>query len=72
MNVITPDEPEYRLGVIAAIMEDAERFWKFLHDRGVDTYYHGASFRVDPHVFNNRDDVDRFFEGIEAYESRQD
>lgn len=72
MNVITPDDPEYRLGVIAAIMEDAERFWKFLHDRGVDTYYHGASFRVDPHVFNNRDDVDRLFEGIEAYESRKD
>ncbi|MDA1188370.1 MAG: aminotransferase class V-fold PLP-dependent enzyme [Chloroflexi bacterium] len=69
MNVITPDEEKYRLGVIGAIMDDAEQFWKFLYDRGVDTYFAGNLFRVDPHVFNNRADVDRLFEGIEAYES---
>ncbi|MBM3944348.1 MAG: aminotransferase class V-fold PLP-dependent enzyme [SAR202 cluster bacterium] len=67
IDVITPDEPKYHQGVIAAIVPEAVKFWKFLYDRGVDTYYHGDLFRVDPHVFNNRADVDRLFEGIEAY-----
>lgn len=70
MDVITPTEPEYRLGVIAALMPDAKEFWKFLYDRGVDTYFHGNLFRVDPHVFNNRGDVDRFLEGVDAYQEK--
>ena len=67
MNVITPQEPEHRLGVIAAVMDDARQLWEFLYKRGVDTYYHENLFRVDPHVFNNRADIDRFMEGVDAY-----
>ena len=70
MDCVTSDDPQYRLGVVAAIHEDAQGLWRFLHDRGVDTYSHGNLFRVDPHVFNNSDDVDRFLEGLDAYNSR--
>ena len=70
MDVTTSDDPSLRLGVVAAICEDAPQLWQFLHDRGVDTYYHGNLFRVDPHVFNSDGDVDRFLEGLDAYASR--
>ena len=70
MNVVTPEDPQYRMGVVAAIHEDAGGLWRFLHDRGVDTFSHGNLFRVDPHIFNNRDDVDRFIDGIDAYDSQ--
>ena len=70
MEVTTSDDPEYRLGVVAAIHDDAEGLWKFLHDREVDTYYSGKLFRIDPHVFNNSDDVDRFLEGLDAFNNQ--
>ena len=71
MNVLTPQEPEHRLGVVAAEMDDAQQLWKFLYDRSVDTYYHHNLFRIDPHIFNNRDDVDRFLDGVDAYQSQR-
>ena len=70
INVITPQEPEHRMGVIAAKMDDAQPLWKFLHDRGVDTYYHESLFRIDPHIFNNRSDIDRFLEGVDAFQAQ--
>ena len=70
MDVTTSDDPRHRMGVVAAICDDAPELWRFLHERGVDTYYHGNLFRVDPHVFNNAEDVDRFLDGLDAYSSR--
>ena len=71
MNALTPQEPEHRLGVIAAQVDDAQQLWKFLYDRGVDTYFHDSLFRIDPHVFNNRDDVDRFLAEVDGYQARR-
>ena len=69
MNVVTPEAAEHRLGVIAATHEDAQGLWRYLHDRGVDTFFHGNLFRVDPHVFNNRDDINRFLDGLDGYQA---
>ena len=71
IKVLTPTDPAHRMGVIAAEMDEAQEVWRFLHDRGVDTYSHGRLFRVDPHVFNNRDDIDRFLEGLDAYRAQR-
>ena len=71
LNVLTPMQPEHRAGVVAATMEDASQLWEFLYQRGVDTFYHGSLFRVDPHVFNNREDIDRFLEGVDAYPAQR-
>jgi selenocysteine lyase/cysteine desulfurase len=67
IKVLTPAEPAHRAGVVAAVIDDAGGLWEFLYQRGVDTYYSGSLFRVDPHVFNNRDDIDRLLEGVDAY-----
>lgn len=69
LQVLTPEDRRCRLGVIAAVVPDADRLWHLLHARGVDTYRHGSLFRVDPHVFNTRQDVDRLLEGIDAFVS---
>ena len=70
MNVVTPESAQHRLGVIAAMHDDAQGLWRYLHDRGVDTFFHGNLFRVDPHVFNNRHDIDRFLDGLDGYNNR--
>jgi selenocysteine lyase/cysteine desulfurase len=79
INVITPEEPEQRLGVIASYVEEAQELVDFLRGRGVDTFAasiptwfkseggRGDLFRVDPHIFNNREDVDRLLDGLGAY-----
>jgi len=30
----------------------------------------GNLFRIDPHVFNNHDDVDRFLVGLDAFNAK--
>ncbi|MDP6402619.1 MAG: aminotransferase class V-fold PLP-dependent enzyme [SAR202 cluster bacterium] len=70
VNVLTSQEPEHRLGRVVTEMDDAQQLWKFLYDRGVDTRFHGNLFRLDPHVFNNRDDIDRFLGGVDDYQAR--
>lgn len=76
LNVLTPEAPEHRLGVIAAWFEEAVALNRFLLERGVETCtlslktnipYPGSPFRVDPHVYNNREDIDRLLEGIDAF-----
>ena len=73
LEVLTPVAPEHRGGVIAVVMEDAPQVENFLRERRVDVYgghtYNGT-LRVDPHVFNNRDDIDRFFAGLDEYLSQ--
>jgi cysteine desulfurase / selenocysteine lyase len=69
LDVLTPRRPEHRLGVIAAQIDDAPLLWQFLHARGIDTYCHNHLFRVDPHVFNNREDIDRFLTAVDDYQA---
>ena len=80
MNVVTSEDPKHRLGVIATLTDDAEEMFKFQYERGVDTYglgslktsgYEGGLYRVDPHIYNNRDDIDRFLKGVEEYYARK-
>ena len=66
-KVLTPAEPQHRAGIVAMELEDAAELDSFLIDRGVDGYYYRQMFRVDPHVFNNRDDIDRFLAGLDVY-----
>ncbi len=67
--VRTPSDPAKRGGVIAAELPEAGELQAFLTARGVDTYNAGELFRVDPHIFNNRADIDRLLAGIDAFRS---
>ncbi len=67
ITVRTPRDPARRAGVIAAESDDAGALQAFLTARGVDTYFLRNLFRVDPHVFNNRADIDRLLAGIDAF-----
>ncbi len=70
LEVLTPAEPERRGGVVAVVMEDALEAEAFMAERKVDVFgghTYNSTLRVDPHVFNNRDDLDRFFEVLDEY-----
>ncbi|MBW2617597.1 MAG: aminotransferase class V-fold PLP-dependent enzyme, partial [Deltaproteobacteria bacterium] len=76
LNIVTPEAPEHRLGCIAAWLEEAQDLNRFLLARGVDTCalsvktsipYPGDVIRADPHIYNNRQDVDRLLEGVDAF-----
>ena len=67
LKVLTPAQAQHRGGVIAVEMDDSRELWHFLYQRGVDTFYDGNLFRVDPHIFNNQDDINRFLEGVDDY-----
>ena len=70
LEVLTPQEPERRGGVVAVVMEDPLEAEAFMAERKVDVYgghTYNSTLRIDPHVFNNRDDLDRFFEVLDEY-----
>ena len=65
--VLTPVKAEQRAGIVAIELQKAAELDSFLTERGVDGYHFGKRFRVDPHVFNNRDDIDRFLQGLDLF-----
>ena len=46
---------------------------RFMRERRIDVYSghtYNKTLRIDPHVFNNRDDIDTFLLNLDEYASR--
>ncbi len=71
ISVRTSSDPALRGGVIAAEIDDAGDLQAYLTAQGVDTYFLRNLFRVDPHIFNDRSDIDRLLAGIDAFRASQ-
>ena len=68
MGVATPPDAPRRAGVIAANLVAGESLAAYLRGRGVDVWgYPAGRIRVDPHGFNDEDDVARFLAGLDAF-----
>lgn len=69
LRLYTPADPELHAGVVALPVVAGHQVVAFLRERAVDVWTDpsGTLLRVDPHVFNNRDDLDRLTEGLDAY-----
>lgn len=67
IRVRTPLDPMRRAGVVAFEAEEPARLVKGLGDRGVDTWGWEARglVRVDPHVYNDPSDVERFLAALD-------
>jgi selenocysteine lyase/cysteine desulfurase len=66
--VRTPEDAASRAGVVAFESDKAHALAGYLRERGVDIggYTWGLG-RVDPHAFNDADDVDRLLEEVRAF-----
>ena len=70
-DVLTPQDPLRRAGVIASHVIDAEALATWLRSRGVDVWgYSSGRLRVDPHGFNDFQDIEMLFEGIDAWRKK--
>ena len=69
LQAATPTDPRRRAGLLAIPAKNPADLQAFLRKRGVDVWgcEPASLIRVDPHLFNNHDDIDRFLEGIEDY-----
>ena len=69
LRVYTRPEPELRAGVVALPVTDGAPIVAFLRARAVDVWTDpGATLlRIDPHVFNDASDIDRFFDGLDEF-----
>jgi selenocysteine lyase/cysteine desulfurase len=66
--VRTPIEPGHRAGVVAFDTPSAAELAEYLRSREVDVGgYQWGLGRVDPHAFNNEDDVARFLAGVRSF-----
>lgn len=65
-ELLTPADPAQRAGVIAFRHPDPQGLFDLCRGRGVDIGAIGA-VRVDPHVFNDEDDIDRFLACCDAF-----
>ena len=71
LEVLTPEEPEQRAGVVAVRIKDPETARDYLMERdviiGVHTF--NSTLRIDPHFFNTKEELDRLFEVFDEYSS---
>jgi selenocysteine lyase/cysteine desulfurase len=54
-------------------MDDAPGVDRFLRQRNIDVYSghtYNSTLRIDPHIFNNREDIDNFLARLDDYASR--
>ncbi len=65
LTVITPEPEHFRAGVVAIELDNASDVCGHMATRGVDGWWYGNMLRVDPHIFNNRDDIDRFLTALD-------
>ena len=61
----TSADPARRAGIVAVRMDRPGEVCDLMRRRGVDVWHYGNMLRVDPHVFNNRGDIDRFLAVID-------
>jgi selenocysteine lyase/cysteine desulfurase len=65
-DLLTPADPAQRAGVIAFRHADPQGLFELCRSRGVDIGAIGA-VRVDPHAFNDEDDIDRFLACCDSF-----
>ena len=65
LDLYTGTNPNQRAGIVAIRMEQPGEVCDLMRERGVDGWHYGDMLRVDPHVFNNREDIDRFLAVID-------
>ncbi len=68
LDVRTPNDPNLRAGVIAFNDPSAAPLFAHLRRRAVDIgALPGGLVRVDPHGFNDEEDIERFLDGLDAF-----
>ena len=65
LDLFTLPDRHRRAGIVAVRMEQPADVCDLMRARGVDGWHYADMLRVDPHVFNNREDVDRFLAVID-------
>ena len=65
LDLYTLPDPNRRAGIVAIRMEQPGEVCDLMRERGVDGWHYADMLRVDPHVFNNREDIDRFLAVID-------
>jgi len=65
LDLFTLPDPDRRAGIVAIHMEQPGAVCDLMRERGVDGWHYADMLRVDPHVFNNREDIDRFLAVID-------
>ena len=73
IHVLTHEDPDTRAGVVAFRAGQAVQLARHLRHRAVDVwgYSRDQRVRVDPHLYNSPDDVERFVEGLDEFMARE-
>jgi len=72
VQLSTRAEAHLRAGVVAMPVANGQRIVDFLRERAVDVWTDPSAtlLRIDPHVFNDSSDLNRFFDGLDEYRKR--
>ncbi len=69
LETTTRPDRRSRAGMLVIPVQHPSELHAFLRQRRVDVWSHEVRgfVRVDPHLFNTSDDIDRFLDGMETY-----
>jgi selenocysteine lyase/cysteine desulfurase len=66
-NVVTPMDPRLRAGVIVCNCSRPNALFGACRDEGVDIGVLPHAIRIDPHGFNNSQDIERFLDSYDRF-----
>jgi cysteine desulfurase / selenocysteine lyase len=69
LELYTRPEPELRAGVVALRVVAGQRIVGFMRERAVDIWTDSSQtlLRIDPHIFNDSNDLARFFAALDDF-----
>ncbi len=63
-EVITPEDPVHRAGIVTFRHDQADRLQKELQNRGITVSTRVGHLRVSPHFYNTTEEIDAMFDAI--------
>ena len=72
LRVTTPADPALRAGLVVVSVREPVRIAAYLRERRIDVWGSDKRrmIRIDPHLFNDEEDIDRCLEALEEYAAK--
>jgi selenocysteine lyase/cysteine desulfurase len=64
LKLQTPEEPQYRSGIVNFKIDQAKETAESLNRKGIIVSARAHGLRVSPHFYNTEEEIDKFVEEI--------
>lgn len=72
LRLQTPEENEFRSGIVNFLIEDPEEIVRQMSNEGIIVSARANGVRVSPHFYNTKDEIDTFIDHLKCFKKVED